>query len=124
MSPTGYLLLAETVVVVHFLFILFAVFGGVLVMKWKQVLWLHLAAVLWGGYVEFIGRTCPLTPLEHWLRQRAGVDLYQGGFISHYLEPLIYPPGLTAHAQWYIGGILIGVNLLIYTGVFVRRARR
>jgi len=112
------------VVLLHFLFILFALLGGLLVIKWKKMLWLHLAALLWGGYVEFIGRTCSLTPLEVWLQQQAGADLYQGGFISHYLVPVIYPPGLTLQTQWLIGGILVGVNLLVYCYVFISRWRR
>ena len=116
-----YLLLADLVVLIHFLFVVFALLGGLLVLKWKKLIWLHLPALLWGAFIEFSGRICPLTPLEIHLRQLAGADPYQGGFISHYLVPLIYPPGLTASTQWWLGAILITVNIIIYGWLFIRR---
>jgi hypothetical protein len=109
-----FLLLADLIVVVHLGFILFASLGGLLLFKWPRLAWLHLPAVAWGAITEFMGLICPLTPLEIWLRRHAGADPYSGGFISHYLVPLIYPPGLTPSIQWLLGGILIALNLLIY----------
>lgn len=124
MSSTIYLLLADGVVLLHFLFILFVVLGGLLVIKWRKLLWWHLAALFWGGYVEFVAHTCPLTPLEIWLRRQAGADLYQGGFISHYLVPLIYPPGLTVETQRILGGVLVAINLLVYAVVLIQALRK
>ena len=115
-----HLLFAELIVILHLLFIVFAMFGGLLVIKWPRLVWLHIPVVAWGALTEFLGLICPLTPLEIWLRQQAGVDSYQGGFISHYLVPLIYPPGLTPGMQWLLGGGLVLFNILIYAWVYRR----
>ncbi len=115
MKPeTVYLLLADLVVVLHVLFVLFVIGGGLLVLKWRRLAWLHLPAVLWGFYIELSGTLCPLTPLEIRFRQLAGADTWSGGFISHYLVPLIYPPGLTVEIQKWIAMIILIGNLLIY----------
>lgn len=119
-----YLLLADLLVLIHFLFIVFVLLGGILLLKWKKLIWLHLPALLWGIFIQFSGWICPLTPLEIQLRRLAGTDLYQGGFISHYLVPLIYPPGLTSDTQWLLGGILIAVNITIYSLLFISRQKR
>jgi len=116
-----HLLLAELIVVLHLLFIVFALFGGFLVIKWPRLVWLHIPVVVWGALTEFLGLICPLTPLEIWLRQQAGADPYQEGFISHYLVPLIYPPGLTPGMQWLLGGGLVIFNILIYAWLFTRK---
>jgi hypothetical protein len=119
-----HLLFAELIVILHLLFIVFAMFGGLLVIKWPRLVWLHIPIVGWGALTEFLGLICPLTPLEIWLRQQAGADSYQGGFISHYLVPLIYPPGLTPGMQWLLGGGLVIFNILIYTWVYRRGHQR
>lgn len=119
-----HLRLAELIVVLHLLFIVFALFGGLLVMKWPRLVWLHIPIVVWGALTEFLGLICPLTPLEIWLRKQAGTDPYEGGFISHYLEPLIYPPGLTPGMQWLLGGGLVIFNILIYAWVYSRGHQR
>ncbi|VAX10686.1 putative membrane protein [hydrothermal vent metagenome] len=119
-----YLLLADLLVLIHFLFIVFVLLGGILLLKWKKLIWLHLPALLWGVFIQFSGWICPLTPLEIQLRRLAGANLYQGGFISHYLVPLIYPPGLTSDTQWLLGGILITVNITIYSFLFISRQKR
>lgn len=113
-----YLLLADLIVVLHLGFIAFAALGALLLFKWPRLIWLHLPAMIWAAITEFRGLICPLTPLENWLRQQAGADPYQSGFISHYLLPLIYPPGLSPSIQWLLGGILVTLNLLIYTWFF------
>ena len=88
-----YSLTADLVVILHFGFILFALFGGFLVLKWRRLVWVHLPAVIWGSLVELVGWYCPLTPLEQSLRRLAGEGGYNGGFIEYYLVPLIYPVG-------------------------------
>ncbi len=119
-----YLLLADLVIVLHLGFIVFAALGGLLLFKWPRIAWFHLPAVIWGAITEFMGIICPLTPLEIWLRQLAGADPYQGGFISHYLAPLIYPPGLTPSTQWLLGGILVTLNVLIYGWLVAYKLRQ
>jgi hypothetical protein len=120
----AYVLLADLVVLVHFLFVLFAVLGALLIIRWRKVLWLHLAAAVWAAWIEFSGKICPLTPLENWLRMRGGGSGYAGGFVGHYLMPILYPSGLTRKVQFILGGAVIAVNLIIYGYIFfIRRLK-
>jgi hypothetical protein len=115
-----YRLLADTVVVIHLLFILYVLFGGLLGLWRARLLWLHLPAFAWGLVVEFAGLICPLTPLENTLRYRGGEQGHSGGFIEHYLEPLIYPPGLTPWVQLVFGIFIVLVNAAVYSTVWQR----
>ena len=94
-----YRIVADLVVALHFAFVLFVVFGGVLVLKWKRSALVHIPAALWGVVIEFAGWVCPLTPLENWLREKGGAAGYRGSFVEHYLEPLLYPAALTRELQ-------------------------
>jgi hypothetical protein len=114
---------ADTVVLVHLLFIVFVLFGGLLVLRWRWLMALHLPAVAWGMAVEFLHLYCPLTPLENHLRQAAGQQGYEGGFIEHYLIPLIYPRGLTAEMQLGFGAVVLVLNVAVYLYV-IRGALR
>lgn len=115
--------LADLVVIIHLLFILFVVFGGLLLLRWRKLIWLHLAAVLWGVAIEVFGWICPLTPLENWLRFKSLSSSYETGFVEHYLLPIIYPQGLTREIQSILALVVIVVNALIYCLVFRRRKR-
>lgn len=117
-------LLADTVVVLHLAFILFAVFGGLFALRWPGVTWVHLPAALWGAAIEFTGWICPLTPLENALRAAGGTAGYSGGFVAHYVLPLIYPAGLTRGVQFVLGALVVGVNAAIYVVVLRRHRRR
>ncbi|WP_354682722.1 DUF2784 domain-containing protein [Cupriavidus necator] len=114
--------LADLVVVVHGLFILFVVAGGLLVLRWPRLAWVHLPAAVWGVLIEWLGWICPLTPLENTLRQAAGQAGYSGGFVERYLLPLIYPAGLTPAVQLWLGLVVLVVNVAIYA-VWWRRRR-
>lgn len=114
--------LADLVVLAHFGFVLFVVLGGLLVLFRPGVAWVHLPAALWGAWIEFTGRICPLTPLEKSLRIRAGEPGYQGDFIAHYILPILYPSGLTRGVQVMLGLLVVAGNLLIY-GLVWRRHR-
>lgn len=109
-----YRVLADAVLVLHFAFIAFAVLGGVAVLRWPRVAWLHLPAVLWAAGISFAGWTCPLTPLENRLRRLGGEAGFDGGFIEHYLTSAIYPEGLTRGVQVALGAFVIGLNLAVY----------
>ena len=111
-------LFADLVVFIHLLFVLFAVLGALLGIWWRKVLWLHLPAVIWAVWIEFSGKICPLTPLENWLRIRGGGSGYGGDFVGHFLMPILYSSGLTRNVQFILGGIVVGVNLIIYGYVF------
>ena len=119
-----YRLLADLVVVVHLGFVVFVVVGGFLVVRWGWVAWLHLPSALWGALIEFFGWVCPLTPLEGWLRSRAGEAGYEGGFVEHYLLPILYPGELTREIQIVLGAGVVVVNLVAYAWVLSRRRPR
>ena len=116
-------LLADVVVGLHFAFVLFVVLGGLLVLRWPRVAYLHIPAAVWGAWIEFTGGICPLTPLENSLRLRAGETGYTGGFIEHYLLPVLYPSDLTRTIQVLLGALVIAVNLAIYIYLLRRRPR-
>jgi Protein of Unknown function (DUF2784) len=118
----SYRFLADLVVGLHFLFVLFVVLGGLLALRWPRVAYLHIPTAAWGAAIEFGGWICPLTPLEHLLRRQAGDAAYPGGFIEHYILPLLYPSALTRTIQILLGTLVIGVNIGIY-GYLVRRKR-
>lgn len=115
-------LAADLLVVIHLGFILFVIGGGFLVLRWRWISLVHLPAALWGALIEFRGWLCPLTPLEQELRLAAGEQGYAGGFIQHYLLPLIYPDALTRDIQIVLGVFVIVVNLVAYGWVLVRIA--
>jgi hypothetical protein len=117
----AYRLLAELVVLFHFAFIVFVMGGGLLVLRWRRGVWFHLPAAAWGAAIEFIGWTCPLTPLENWLRQGAGDSGYEGGFVEHYLLPIIYPSGWTPEIQLAAGVLIVAVNIAIYAWILWHR---
>jgi hypothetical protein len=114
--------LADAVVGLHFAFVLFVPLGGLLALKWTRLAWIHVPAAVWGVMIEFLGWTCPLTPLENTLRAKAGEYAYSGGFIDHYVLPVLYPAGLTRGSQIALGVGALVVNLLVYWRVL--RGRR
>lgn len=116
--------LADALVLVHLAFIAFVVAGAWLLFRWPRLVWLHLPAVAWGAYVEFSGAICPLTPLENVLRARAGESGYEGGFIAHYILPLMYPAGLTPQVQLALGTAVVVLNALAYACWWRARHRR
>jgi hypothetical protein len=116
----AYRILADAVLVMHLAFILFVVAGGLLVLRWRGVAWLHLPAVAWGALIEFMGWICPLTPLEVWARSRAGETGYTGGFVEHYLLPVVYPEALTRDVQIALGGLVLIVNVFVYAWIVGR----
>src|SRR5688500_9243072 len=105
----AYRILADLVVGLHLLFVVFVVAGGLLALRWPWVAAAHLPAAVWGALIEFKGWICPLTPLEKSLRTSAGQAGYQGGFIEHYLVPVLYPVGLTGRVQLILGSLVIAV---------------
>ena len=115
--------LADAVLVVHLAFVLFVVLGGLLVLRWPRLAWIHVPVALYGVAIEFVGFICPLTPLENSLRRLGGEAGYEGGFIEHYITAALYPSGLTREVQITAGIALIVLNVVIYSIVIRRRAR-
>ena len=118
-----YRILAELVLVIHFCFVLFVVLGGLLALRWRSVLWLHLPAFVWGVLVQCFFWACPLTPLENWLRRLGGESGYAGGFLEHYISAIL-SANVSRGFQMGLGILLLGVNVLVYTLVFTRRRRK
>jgi hypothetical protein len=114
---------ADVVVLLHVAFILFVLFGALAVLRWKWIAWLHVPAFVWGAAVEFLGLMCPLTPLEGRLREAAGEQRYAGGFVEHYVMPLMYPAGLTPTIQLWLGVIVVLLNVGFYAFVIIRVQR-
>lgn len=110
-------LLADLLLVIHAAFVAFVVLGGLLVLRWRWIAPVHLLAAAWGVFVEATGRVCPLTPLENALRAQAGDAGYEGGFIDHYVLPVLYPAGLTREVQGVLAVALVAANVAIYAWV-------
>ena len=117
-------ILADVVSTVHFAFVIFVGVGAFLAVRWPRVAWLHVPAAVWGAGIEFFQLVCPLTPLEIGLRARAGQAGYSGGFIEHYILPLVYPSGMTRGIQIGLGVAVVVVNLAVYGWILARRRRR
>jgi uncharacterized protein DUF2784 len=114
---------ADLVLVLHLAFVLFVVLGGLLVLRRRWVALLHVPATIWGILIEYAGWICPLTPLENSLRRLGGEAGYSGGFIQHYIQPVLYPAGLTRGTQIVLGTLALLVNLIAY-GLVIARSRR
>lgn len=117
-------LAADGVLLLHLAFIVFALLGAALAVRWPRILLAHLPAAAWGFFVELSGRVCPLTILENQLRLKAGQSGYTESFIEHYLLQLIYPSGLTRDVQLALAGVVVVVNLAIYGWLFFRWRKR
>ncbi len=118
-------LLADLVVLLHLAFVVFALLGGLLALRWKRIVWVHLPAAAWAAAVECGGWLCPLTPLENELRRLGHGGTgggYETGFVEHYLLPILYPAALTRNLQLALGLVVLAVNLAVY-GFLLRRAK-
>src|SRR5512145_3155252 len=102
----GYRLAADALVVLHMGFVVFVIAGGLLVLRWPRLAWLHLPAVSWGAWIELSAGMCPLTPLENRLRVAGGEAGYHASFVEQYVMPLLYPVALTPAIQWWLGVVV------------------
>jgi hypothetical protein len=118
-----YPLLANLVLIVHLAFVVFVLCGGLLVLRWRWIAWLHLPAAAWGAVVEFSGWICPLTPLENWLRAQGGEATYRSDFIAQYLLPVLYPGDLTRDLQLLLGTVVVVLNTAVYWWLWKMQAR-
>lgn len=114
--------LADLVVVIHALFVVFVLLGAFLALRWGWIVWIHIPAAVWGVLIEYGGWICPLTPLENYLRVRAGQAKYTGDFIQHYLLGALYPQGLTRTTQYVLGSIALLANLIGYAMLIRKRS--
>lgn len=120
-----YRVLADAVVVLHALFIVFSVLGGLLALRWPKVVFLHLPAAAWGVIVQVVvGGVCPLTPLENYLRDRGHEPGIGESFVDYYITNAIYVSDPPAWLHTALGlGVLV-VNVTVYSIVIARWRRR
>ena len=110
----SYRLLADAVLLAHAAFVAFVMLGGLLVLRWPRIAWVHLPAAAWGAGIEFAGGICPLTPLENHWRRLAGQHGYEHGFVEQYVVAVLYPEGLTRGTQVLLGLLVVAVNAILY----------
>ncbi len=115
-----YRLSADAVVLLHLAFVVFVIAGGLLVFRWRWMAWLHLPAVVWAALLELRGWLCPLTPLELKLRDAGGQAGYSGGFVEHYILPVLYPVDLDISMQYLLGTLVIVINISVYAWLLWR----
>src|SRR6266576_3506317 len=108
-----YSALATAVLFLHRLFIFWVIFGAILVRSRPVLRWLHIASLVWGVLTELIPWPCPLTLLENWLEAKAGVVPYEGGFLLHYLDRLVYP-NVSPSILTVAGVFVCALNLALY----------
>ena len=113
-----YELAADIILIIHFLFILFVIFGALLLFVEKKIVFIHIPAIIWGSYIELTHSVCPLTYLENWFLHKANLTTYSEGFIQNYLVPIVYPINLTKDLQIFLGIGLIVINIVIYAFIF------
>jgi len=111
-------LAADIILIIHFLFILFVIFGALLLFVEKKIVFIHIPAIIWGSYIELTSSICPLTYLENWFLHKANLTTYSEGFIQNYLVPIVYPTNLTKDLQIYLGIALIVINIVLYAFIF------
>lgn len=109
---------ATALALLHLAFIVFVLLGGLLVVRWPKLAWVHLPAAAWGVLIEFFGWWCPLTKWENQLLRLAGKAGYDGGFVAHYIMPILYPPGLTRGMEIAMGIAVLMINVTFYMKAF------
>jgi len=115
----GYRIAADSVLLAHFIFAAFAVFGGILVAFDFTWAWIHVPVVIWSALVNLMSWTCPLTPLEKRLRVLSGEAGYGGGFIQHYVGRAVYPRGMPRQMELVAGYSVLTGNILVYAALLL-----
>jgi hypothetical protein len=103
----------------HLLFVLWVIFGAIVALRRPLLRWVHITCLIWGILTEFFPWPCPLTLLENWLEARGGVTPYQGGFLLHYLDALVYP-NISPTLLTIAGVVVCALNLGLYIFAFAR----
>lgn len=118
-----YRVLADLVLILYLSLVLFALFGGLGVFKWPRLIKVHAPIAVLLAALMLAGRPCPLIPLEHGLRLKAGVALDRIGIVEQYLTPLFYPTPLNRRFLMVLGVLLVAVNAVIYAWIGWRSTR-
>lgn len=118
-----YRIAADLVLITHLAFVVLVVAGALLVIRIPWFVWIHLPVATWGAFVELSGRICPLTTLENALRIRAGEEGYAISFVEQYVLPLVYPAGLTRSIQFWLAGLVVAINAILYMWIVLHKCR-
>jgi len=110
----GFRVLADLAVVLHFGFLVFLVVGGWAALRWRWVLWLHVATVAWSAGIVTVGQACPLTTLERWATERAGGPRLEEGFIDRYVEGVVYPGSLAGVVRAVVAVVVVWSWVLVW----------
>ncbi len=124
MDASLYRFLADLTLLIHLGFVTVVVAGGLLVLRWRRLAWVHVPCAVWGALIDLGGWICPLTPLENHWRRQAGLHGYEGSFVEHYLTPVLYPSELTRELQIGLGLVVIALNVVIYGWIWHRGRQR
>ena len=119
-----YELAADLTLIVHFAFIIFVVFGGILFLISTKIIYVHVPALIWGIYIELTHSVCPLTYLENWFLQKSNLSTYSEGFIQNYLLPVVYPQSLTEDLQTNLAIVLIVANMIMYGLIIIKLKKK
>lgn len=110
----NYKILADAVVLVHFLWIVFLFLGGIWGRRSGTVKIFHLSGLAFALIIQIFNWFCPLTHLEFWLRGKHNPDLtYTGSFIIHYVERIVYME-ISQTIVLLFTILLCGFNALFY----------
>ncbi len=115
-----YSLLADLTLILHLCFVIFAIFGGLLILRRRSIIWLHLPALFWGIFVQVFSLTCPLTEYENKFRSLGGETNYSGGFIDYYVSKILYFQ-IDYRFHFALGFVLLLINVSVYSYIFIRR---
>ena len=118
-----YELAADLTLIIHFAFILFAVFGALLLLVSIKIVFIHIPSLIWASYIELTHFVCPLTYLENWFLNKAKLETYSEGFIQNYLVPIVYPTNLSKDLQIHLGMALLVINIIIY-GLIISKIKK
>ncbi|MDH4231289.1 MAG: DUF2784 domain-containing protein [Nitrospirota bacterium] len=111
-----YKILADIVVIVHFFWILFLIFGAFWGTRYRAVKIVHIAGLAFAVILNVFAWYCPFTHLEVWLRERHDPALsYTGSFIIHYVEKIVYIE-LSGSIIFLFTIFLCGINAWLYLG--------
>jgi hypothetical protein len=123
LGKSVYVVLAIATLLLHALFVLWVAAGALLTRRRPVLGWIHIGSLLWGIFTELIPGICPLTILENWLEGQAGVQPYQGGFLLHYLDALVYP-NISGTVLMAAGVAVCVLNLAVYARRFWKNRKK
>lgn len=114
-----YSVLADGVLTVHLAVVVFVVGGWPVVWVgarrgWSWIRspafrWTHAGTVGLVIVQAWLGRLCPLTQLESWLRQQAGQPAYEQTFLQYWVHRLLFFDA----PLWLFAALYTGFGLLV-----------